>query len=57
MRGQRFFDGCSHVDCPNRHRLTAQPVGEAFNTPARGIVRGIAVATGLRRDPNIQEEQ
>lgn len=57
MRGERFFDGCSHIDCPVRHEVTAQPVGEEFHTPARGVVSGSFVSGGLRRNPNISEQE
>lgn len=57
MRGERYFAGCSHIDCPVRHQVTAQPVGERFRTPARGIESGSADSDGFRRDPNIGEQE
>jgi hypothetical protein len=55
-RGPQHFDGCSHVECPNRRLVTAQAFGESYNAPARGVEgRVIACDAGLRREPKIRE--
>ena len=55
MRGQTHFDGCSHIDCPNRVAITAQCVGELYSAPARGVENRTITSGGTRRDPQIKE--
>lgn len=41
---------CSHVDCPNRKRLTAQHVGSKYRTEGRTL-DGWIVGEATRREP------
>ena len=56
-RAEKFFDGCSRVECPERKQLTAAPVGDPYDVKARGVKRGGYVPTshGLRREPTNDE--
>ena len=39
QRGERYFEGCSHPDCPKRRRVTAAPMGGRGATSFTNISR------------------
>lgn len=49
---------CSHVDCPNRKRITAQVVGDEHYTDSRIGREGTFTPPGcaIRRVPNLFED-
>lgn len=50
-RGPSSFEGCSHIVCPQRKIVTAQPVGDPFIAKGNGVIRGIIGNDGVRRLP------
>lgn len=41
QRGERFFEGCSHPECPKRRRVTAAPMGDRGATSFTSIGRSM----------------
>lgn len=59
-RTKLFWDGCSHIECPERKPITAQPVGEPFATYAKSgqdIKKPYENSSGdgIRREPTSKE--
>lgn len=55
QRSKKYVEGCSHVDCPQRRPVTAQIVGERCQTPAHGILAGVAGSSCIRREPTTKD--
>lgn len=56
--GPARFEGCSHTECPNRRRLSAQPIGELYTAAAVGSEKSSNTCdSGWRRTPRIDESE
>jgi hypothetical protein len=53
---KRTRDECSHVDCPNRRRITAQPVGSASLTRGNDINGRSVNGSAIVRRPHHFED-
>lgn len=58
-RSKQHFDGCSHIECPNRRTYTAAQVGESIIPMHKSSVSEPAYCSSgsMRRVPNIDFEE
>ncbi len=55
-RGPSYFEGCSHVVCPQRKQLTAAVVGERFVGNSFVGIKEVSNVQGIKRYPTTKDD-